>query len=523
MTLCVVHSHYRPGGVRRVIETALPPLLQALGPTFTDVLLVGGEAPDPDWTRRLEAITRPRTPSLHIDPSLGYWTEQHSPDRTLRSRIRQTLEHAFDSARTPVTTVWAHNLALGRNPLLARELQRICAHREILLLLHHHDWWFDNRWARWPEMHRAGVRSLSHAARILLPDGPNIRHLAINSSDATALRRHFGTRAGWLPNPVGRDVGPSPAPPRLTRRWLREQCQVDGPTWIVPCRLLRRKNLAEALLLTRWLRPEAHLVTTGGVSSADERAYAEALGRAAQESGWPLRLGVLARADRRAPSVAQLLQASEAVLLTSMLEGFGLPFLEAAIAERPLLARRLSNISPDLTQFGLHFPQLYDEVRVSPDLFDWSAEVARQHRRFREWQQGIPAAARKWLGVPAVLATDGMPTPVPFSRLTLRAQLEILRVPASGSWCACAQYNPRIETWQAPAHARTLASSPWSRAAEHSLGTVAYARRLRTLLRVRDNASPARTPDAGTRAQVDLMQGKLASDNLYPMLWTPQP
>ena len=102
--------------------------------------------------------------------------------------------------------------------------------------------------------------------------------------------------------------------------------------WLLPCRLLRRKNIAEALLLTRWLRPEAWLVTTGGVSSAEEQAYADGLAAAAQTHGWRLRLGILHGDESQKPSVPELLAASEAVLLTSLQEGFGLPYLEAAAA-----------------------------------------------------------------------------------------------------------------------------------------------------------------------------------------------
>ena len=43
-----------------------------------------------------------------------------------------------------------------------------------------------------------------------------------------------------------------------------------------------------------WLRPEAWLVTTGGVSSAEEEAYARQLEAAAETAGWRLRLGLLA-------------------------------------------------------------------------------------------------------------------------------------------------------------------------------------------------------------------------------------
>ncbi|MCL6622944.1 MAG: hypothetical protein K6T55_12720, partial [Syntrophobacterales bacterium] len=60
-------------------------------------------------------------------------------------------------------------------------------------------------------------------------------------------------------------------------------------------------NLAEALLLTRWLRPGAWLVTTGGASSAEEQPYAERLAAAARAHGWPLRLGVLAGDESAKP------------------------------------------------------------------------------------------------------------------------------------------------------------------------------------------------------------------------------
>src|SRR5258706_9845437 len=120
----------------------------------------------------------------------------------------------------------------------------------------------------------------------------------------------------------------------------------DSPVWILPCRMLRRKNVAEALLLTRWLRPEALLVTTGGASSADEQSYFDQIASAARRHGWPLRLGILQGDETHKPTVAELLAASEAVLLTSIQEGFGLPYLEAAAAGGPRPAPAPPNTAP---------------------------------------------------------------------------------------------------------------------------------------------------------------------------------
>src|SRR5690606_14151715 len=136
---------------------------------------------------------------------------------------------------------------------------------------------------------------------------------------------------------------------------------------LMAARLVRRKNVAEALLLARWLRPDAWLMTTDGARSGDEQPYQRRLEEAARRHGWRLRIGVLAgREGPGAPRVPELMAASEALLLTSVQEGFGLTYLEAAAAGRPLLARRLPNVFPDLRRLGFRFPQAYDEVLVDP-------------------------------------------------------------------------------------------------------------------------------------------------------------
>ncbi|MBL9209669.1 MAG: glycosyltransferase, partial [Opitutaceae bacterium] len=290
--------------------------------------------------------------------------------------------------------------------------------------------------------------------------------------------------------------------------------------WLVPCRLLRRKNLAEALLLTRWLRPEAWLVTTGRVSSADEEAYAAALGDAARRQGWRLRLGVLGGGGPDRPAVDALLAASEAVLLTSLQEGFGLPNLEAAAAGRPLIARTLPNIAPDLARFGFRFPQAYDDVWIDARLFDGRAERRRQAERWRAWRRGLPAPCRAQAGRPALLAGRSLPAAVPFSRLTLTAQLEVLAQPVAESWARCLPHNPWLAAWRHRAADGALLPSAWPKGASRWLDGAAYARRFIRLLRVPASPPPARS---GRRAMTAFIEEKLAGANQYPLLWGPKP
>ena len=515
MKLVIVHFHLRPGGIRRVIELAVPHLLKRLQ-RVDGVVLACGEADDRKWNTHFTKLLHPLPVTFFVEPALGYLSEQKSPAGHIARRIRSALEQIFRGQPGGEFLVWAHNLGIGRNLLLARELACFCDEQGIRLVSHHHDWWFDNRWMRWPQMQRAGFRTLDSVARAIFPASATVRHMAISQTDSAPLKRHLRSAAGWLPNPASENERPAPARVREARSWLEHKLGGHpAPVWILPCRLLRRKNVAEALLLTRWLRPEAWCVTTGGVSSADETAYYKKLNDAAHHHHWRLRLGVLSGDEQRKPSVSELLAVSECVLLTSIQEGFGLPFLEAAAARRPLIARALPNIAPDLKKFGFRFPQYYDEVLVAPELFDWRAERVRQARMFRAWKAHLPRHCRAWAGKPVLLAQN-RPRPVPFSRLTLTAQLEVLARPATESWICCAPLNPFLKKWRAQAAEGRLQISPWPRTADGWLGGRAYAAKFCEVATANER-KPGHTP---VSLQNNFIREKLGAGQLFPLLWS---
>jgi hypothetical protein len=386
------------------------------------------------------------------------------------------------------------------------------------LIAHHHDWWFDNRWQRWPEVKDAGFRTLASAANVVF-GSPQTCHVVINRADWSILRRHLRSHAVWLPNPADRIPVPTATCVRKASNWLESKLDHDGaPIWLLPCRLLRRKNIAEALLLKRWLRPEAWLVTTGDVTSAEEEPYFQKLNTAARAHHWRIRLGVLAGNETRKPSIPELLAVSEAVLLTSIQEGFGLPFLEAAAAGRPLIARNLPNVAPDLRRFGFIFPQSYDEVFVHPSLFDWRAERRRQQQLYLNWNKLLPQTIRKRTCRPALLDARDNPEPVAFSRLTLSAQIEVLTKPVLDSWKLCAPLNPFLTKWRHCAQTGQLRVTPWPLHTERWLSGKAYAQRFRDILETDVKQPYGRM--AAVAAQADFIRLKLATPYLYPLLWS---
>jgi hypothetical protein len=129
----------------------------------------------------------------------------------------------------------------------------------------------------------------------------------------------------------------------------------------------------------------------------------------------------------------------------------------------------------------------------------------------------MPAFARTRVSKPPMLANHRQ-CAVPFSRLTLTAQLEVLAHPAREAWAACLPLNPFLETWRLRATAETLRVTPWPRAAQRWLGGEAYARKLFAALA---SKSHSRQPVfSSVKVQSDFIASKLDAGNLYPLLWS---
>ncbi len=424
MQLTVLHYHYRPGGVRRVIETGLPELARAGG--FTRVVMAGGEAPEEGWRRALEAALFPCEVKWVIEPVLGYWSGQSGTAAEVAGGIRETLRGTVDAGGV----LWAHNLSVGRNLLLLQEVAALPGG----IWLHHHDWWWDGRWERWPEMEQQGITSLPRAMSMTLPGGERVRHFCINAADARRVREWSGLEAGFIPNPMvpERVSGEEVARAREFLRGITGRERV----WLYPCRALRRKNLAEALLVQRWLAPEAALVTTGGVSSAEEAAYFEAVKAGAERTGGGFYPAVCDSVE--VPPVPALIAAAGVVAVTSLREGFGLPYQEAAAAGRPLLARIPPGVEETMGAMGFRFRSAWRTLRVPRQFYDGAWECSRLEEGKARLEKVLPEELRCLLE--RRMVEDG--EDIDFGRLTLPAQLEVLDHPPEFTLRACLAGNP---------------------------------------------------------------------------------
>ena len=498
--LVVIHYHWRAGGVRRVVELTLPAIAAAAGTSLKRITLLSGG----NESERPELGTLGLPTDFIQEPACDYFSNQAETPEVISGKIQRALWRVMEGSADSRTLIWFQNPALARNAILCREIAKISKETGAALILHHHDFWCAGRWARWSELQQCGCPDLSSAADVLFASGTRSVHAGINLQDFQTLKRCFPANAFHLPNPVLRPAASSSANIDAAKAWVANELKSEAPLWIYPTRFLRRKNLLEAILLTRWLRPEAILATTSGQYSQDEANYAHDLKQAAAKHGWRVHFGLLDKLG--APRVADLLQIAEAVVHTSVQEGFGMTFVETAASGTPLVARAIPAVIPDLAAMGFEFPQLYNDIQIAPGLFDVEAEMHRQSQLAHSAREHLPVPFQK---IFPALAADAR-GPFSFSRLTRRAQVEVLSHPPAESWRGCEALNPYL----AKIRNTRLAPTPWPTQAPHT--PTRYAEEfLRIVSSIPD--APPDLPLAAETAQMEITSQALGPDSIYPI------
>ena len=211
----VVHYHWRPGGVRRVVELTLPAIAAAAGDRLKVILLSGGT---PDEAPDLGGLAD-RAVLIH-EPACDYFSNQQDTPERISKSIQQAISRAMEGCDPTRTLIWFQNPALARNAMLCREIFDFSRKTGAALVLHHHDFWCAGRWARWEELERCGFGDLSSAAELLFASGARAVHAGINLQDCQTLERFFPNRAFHLPNPVLRPSPSSTADVEAARAWV---------------------------------------------------------------------------------------------------------------------------------------------------------------------------------------------------------------------------------------------------------------------------------------------------------------
>lgn len=220
-------------------------------------------------------------------------------------------------------------------------------------VLHHHD----------PPWQRERFTHITE----LPPDDPAWRHVTINRLTEAQMAAR-GISATTVHNPFETCVAPGDR--AATRRLL----EVDGSELLIahPVRAIARKDIPRALRVCE------DLGATYWLTGATEEGYEPTLRR--------LLPGARCRVLRHpAPSTADIYAAADAVVFTSLWEGFGNPPVEAAVHGRPAIVSHYA-VAAELRALGFRWfdPDDLDPLREhlaggDPALIDHNRRIVERH------------------------------------------------------------------------------------------------------------------------------------------------
>ncbi len=423
MDVAVVHYHLNRGGVTRVIVNHLQALERALSQTSGErvrvALLFDGQMLG--WPH--EVAEELQHVELHFCPvaRLAYDQEPRADGGPLADELAAELQRLEFHPDT--TLLHAHNHSLGKNASVPPALTEL-ARRGFRLLLQIHDFAEDFR----PDNYRHLVDSLGRdeVGQLLYPQASHIHYAVLNQRDRRALEDAGvpAARLHWLPNPV---TPFDSLPDRTSARTTLQRLFGVGPSetyLLYPVRGIRRKNVGEALLWSALCGRSVRFAMTLAPLNPREVPLYEQWKLVAAE----LRLPFLFETGAEGRlSFEQNLVAADGILTTSVAEGFGMVFLEAWLAGRPLFGRDLPEITADFTNAGLQLDTLY---RSLPIPVDWVGRDRLTEQWRRSYQEtlhayGLRVPDADWLNSQIERKLSG--SHVDFADLTEALQERVLR------------------------------------------------------------------------------------------------
>lgn len=351
MNLAIVHHHLNRGGVTQVILNHLRSLHEAgANENFERIVVFyGGRATG--WpTAKEPALARVE---LEVVPSIDYDTVvQSSPEAPYLDMVAALtrLDLSPDD-----TLLHVHNHTLGKNVAWPDALSKLAADG-YRLLLQLHDFAEDFR----PENYRRQIAYYAERGcgmQEVYFQAPHVHYAVLNSRDRKILQSagFEESHLAWLPNPVQ----PYSQLPHhaAARKKLREKFAVPElqPFILYPVRGIRRKNVGELVLWSALAPRPATFGLTLAPVNPDELTSYEVWKKFAEERDLPCKFDV---GGEDGLTFHENLAAADAIINTSVAEGFGMVFLEAWLTDNLLIGRDLPEISDDFKQAGLRLDSL---------------------------------------------------------------------------------------------------------------------------------------------------------------------
>ncbi len=366
--IAVFHYHLLPGGVTSVISGGMEAVIRYI-PAVKEILLITGNAENSgSIIQQLkheaeDAGRKDITIESHHLPLAGYLEKiDGNPDK-MADKLAEIMTELFGNY-----IWWIHNYHIGKNSVFTRAVIRTIRHNQgQRIYLQIHDF---------PESGRFTNLMTLKGIEELYPLRAGVHYITINQRDRNIL-----IKAGipeksvtLLANPVKSRKLSLPADKedkieirrKMEIRWGKEfpGWNPEARTAFYPVRSIRRKNILEGGLLALLSPDPLNLIVTLPGVSTQEKDYS-ALVKTLFTSGtipgiWGTGL------EREDPflSFSNIERACDLVLSTSLQEGFGYMFIEAAIWGKKLFCRKLDVLDEIIPVLSPKRITTYDKLLV---------------------------------------------------------------------------------------------------------------------------------------------------------------
>jgi len=301
------------------------------------------------------------------------------------NKLKENIKNKLELSNKCV--LHCHNINLFKNSylgaallLLAKELED----EKFILFLQLHDFAEENRLDRLKLLlNCSGKKDRLFGSRIAYPIYKNIFYITINSRDKALLKK-IGIPENHIflyPNSVDTEL--LSLKPHRTNKLIKELENYAGENKYIfeknrkillcPAKILRRKNIIESIVILKLLnsiKDEWQLLITLEGNSQKDRAYGKLIKDYVKKKKLPATIGfgyklIAARNTKDKNKMIDLFSISDAIITTSTQEGFGFTFLEAWVANKKVIGRRISYIFKDLKANGLDMNHFYDKILIN--------------------------------------------------------------------------------------------------------------------------------------------------------------
>jgi len=375
----IAFVHYTIGekdGVNSVIHSNIESLLKQF--SRLRITLVGVIKKKPIRSKRVDYID---FPELDISPLKKELFSKEDVFDYMRSgeRIYQKL----DSLLNNYNVVIIENPNLGIHPAatygfyrFAKKNEQSLKKRKVLFRIH--DFAEDRRGNFTDILKFEGRESSPYWHKIIFPLRRNLSYIVINSTDIRKLKGHGlfeEAKVFYIPNPVDMDIKYDDINTSMKLRKLlirKERMNKDALIIYYPVRIVPRKNVEEAIFLTIYFqyffKRQFHLLLSLKTDLPEGIEYASKIEDFVKKHKLPVTVGLnnyvaLKRIHKKGNlvkyGVGDVYNICDKVITTSLLEGFGMFFIESWFFDKAILGRDLPLITPDFKAKGINLEHLY--------------------------------------------------------------------------------------------------------------------------------------------------------------------